>query len=262
MQTTFTQKIKMLSVFFLFCFVSLQEKITAQVTIGGTSTTTQSFYPIYSCYGYNYSQQIYTSAEILAAGGTSGGTITQIAFRVGATAYATTNFANWTIYLGNTTLNNFTGTAGWIPVGSMSQVWTGNIPTLTAGGWMVITLTTPFTWTGGNLVVAVDENTASYTCTQAWYSFTATAAAGPRSLLYYSDVTNPNPAAPPTANYSSTTVRSHGGIWIEYRWRHRIPVAIFSRQCNLDEYSRRHSGELHRHARQYNLLQITNYLFE
>jgi hypothetical protein len=53
-----------------------------------------------------------------------------------------------------------------------------------------------------------------------------------------------------------------GWIWIEYRWRHRIPVAIFSRQCNLDEYSRRHSGELHGDARQYNLLQITNYLFE
>jgi hypothetical protein len=178
------------------------------VTIGGASTTTNTRLPIYSCYTYNYSQQIYTAAEITAAGGTSGCQITTIAFRAGATAYATTNFANWTVYLGNTGLNNFANTAGWIPVASMSQVWTGNIPALTANGWMTITLTTPFTWTGGNLVVAVDENTPNYTCTQAWYSFTATAATGPRALLYYSDPTNPNPASPPTANYSSTTTRS------------------------------------------------------
>ncbi|MFM6934786.1 MAG: GEVED domain-containing protein, partial [Flavobacteriales bacterium] len=196
-------KFGLMVAFFLLSFVGKTQTVTI-----GTGTTTQSYLPIYSCYGYNYSQQIYTAAEISAAGGTAGSNITTIAFKVGATAYATANFLNWSIYLGNTGLNNFASTTGWVPLASMTNVWNGNIPTLTANGWMTITLTTPFTWTGGNLVVAIDENTASYTCTQAWYSFTATAAAGPRSILYYNDATNPNPASPPTANYSSTTVRA------------------------------------------------------
>ena len=63
------------------------------------------------------------------------------------------------------------------------------------------------TWTGGNLVVAVDENTAGWNCTQAWYSYTATAAAGPRSILYYNDATNPNPAAPPVANQRNSNAQ-------------------------------------------------------
>jgi len=206
------QKILILPLLILFLLTGAVKNVYGQTTVtvpsGTLPTTTQSFLPIYSCYGYNYSQQIYTAAEITASGGVANSQITQLKFRVGATAYATTNFANWTVYIGNTALNNFASTSGWVPLASMTQVYSGNIPALVANGWMTITLTTPITWTGGNLVVAVDENTPSWTCTQAWYSYTATAAAGPRSLLYYNDATNPSPATPPVANYSSTTVRS------------------------------------------------------
>ncbi|MFM2190989.1 MAG: hypothetical protein RL491_1375, partial [Bacteroidota bacterium] len=182
---------------------------TAQTTVTiGSGTTTNLYFPIYTCYGYSYSQQIYTASEMLAGGAVSGGQITQIKFfyNSGGTGFA--NWPSWTVFLGNTALGNLASTSGWVSTASMTQVFNGNIPTPVAGTWLTLNLTTPFTWTGGNLVVAVDENTAGYSCTAAWRSFATTAAAGPRGILYYSDTNNPNPAAPPVANYSNTTTRA------------------------------------------------------
>jgi hypothetical protein len=179
---------------FLFFYSSGAWAIDVQI---GTGTSTSSNLPIYSCYGYNYSQQIYLASEI-AAGGGSAGIINKIRFyyNSGGTNYA--NWQSWTIYLGNTTKASFTGTTDWIAVGSMTQVFSGNRPTPVAGTWLEITLSTPFSYSGGNLVVAVDENTAGYSCTASWRSF---ASGSNRGILYYSDGTNPNPASPPTANY-------------------------------------------------------------
>jgi hypothetical protein len=191
----------------LIITVMMQTQILAQTTVQvGSGTTTNTYFPIYTCYGYNYSQQIYTSAEISAAGGFAG-TISQIRFFWASGGTTTANWNNWTVYLGNTALSNFTGAAGWVPTASMTQVFSGNISP-TAGGWVTVNLTTPFNYTGGNLVVGIDENSASWSCTAAWRNFTATAAAGPRAILYYSDGTNPNPASPPSANYTSTTSRA------------------------------------------------------
>lgn len=172
----------------------------------GTGTTTSSFLPLYTCYGYNYSQQIYTAAEISAAGGFAG-SVSKLRFYYNAGGTTITNWNSWTVFMGNTGLSNFAGTSSWVSTGSMTQVFSGTI-TPVAANWMELTLSTPFVYTGGNLVIAVDENSASWSCTAAWRSFTTTAAAGPRSLLYYSDGTNPDPNAPPTANYSNTTDRS------------------------------------------------------
>jgi hypothetical protein len=36
--------------------------------------------PVYSCYGYSYSQQLYTSAELTAAIGTTNTVITKVGF--------------------------------------------------------------------------------------------------------------------------------------------------------------------------------------
>ncbi|MBP7514147.1 MAG: fibronectin type III domain-containing protein, partial [Flavobacteriales bacterium] len=172
----------------------------------GTGTATNSFLPIYSCYGYNYSQQIYEASEITAAGGFAG-SVSKLRFYYNAGGTSTTLWNSWTVWMGNTGLSNFTGTTGWVPVGSMTQVFSGTI-TPVAANWLELTLSTPFIYTGGNIVIAVDENTPSYSCTATWRSYTVGAAAGPRSLLYYSDGTNPDPNAPPTANYNNTTVRA------------------------------------------------------
>lgn len=194
----------------LFAIMFLSNSAFAQITvsIGASSTTVNTYFPIYTYFSYNYSQQIYTASEMSAGGAITGGQITQIKFKAGPTVNANTNFNSWVVYLGNTTLGNFSSTSNWIPVSSMTQVFSGNITALTANGWMTLNLTTPFTWNGGNIVVAVDENTINWTNPQDWYSFTTTSATGPRGILYYSDATNPSPSSPPTANYSSTDTRS------------------------------------------------------
>jgi|GEM_PF-2291985 len=170
----------------------------AQTTVTiGSGTSTSTYYPIYSCYGYNYSQQIYLGSEITGAGWSGGGQISKIRFFLSYSPGSPAQWNNWTVYLGNTTQSNFSSSSNWIPVSGMTSVFSGIIPT-TAGTWVELTLTTPFVYTGGNLVVAVDENSPSWSCTAEWGSYTSTS--GNRAMLYYSDGTNPDPASPPNAN--------------------------------------------------------------
>jgi len=177
------------------------------VTIGsGTGTTTYT--PIYYNYGYNYTQTIYTAAEISAGGG-GAGTITKIRYKPTASVSSTAEWKDWIVYLGNTTKTGFTSTTNWVALGSMTEVFNGTIASsLTAGTWMEITLSTPFAWDGtSNLVVAIDENTASYGVTSpSWAGYSLTPSSGNKSIYYYSDGTNPNPASPPTASGRSNTV--------------------------------------------------------
>jgi PKD repeat protein len=170
----------------------------------GSGTTTTAYMPLYTCYGYNYSQQIYLASE-LSAGGAIASPITKVRFyyNSGGTTYS--SWTSWTVYMGNTGTASFASTTSWIPVGSMTQVYSGNIPTPVAGTWLELPVT-GFSWDGtSNIVVAVDENTSGYSCTAYWRSFTAS---GNRAILYYSDGTNPNPASPPTANYGPSAVLS------------------------------------------------------
>ena len=170
----------------------------------GTGTATSTLRPIYSCYGYNYMQQIYTAAELNTAGASGAQVISQIRFFYATAAATPANYNNWTVYIGNTAQASFASTTNWVAVGSMTQVFSGTVTFPAAGNWMTITLSTPFTWNGtSNLVVAVDENSAGYSCTAAFRSYTATTN---RSIGYYSDLTNPLPSAPPTANSAPSTV--------------------------------------------------------
>ena len=162
----------------------------------GSGTDTNEYFPLYSCYGYNYSQQIYLGSEI-AAGGGSVGTINKIRFFYSSGATNFTTWNDWTVYLGNTTKSEFANSTDWISATSLTQVFSGLIPDPVAGTWFEITLPVPFHYTGGNIVVAVDENSDSWDCTTQWRSFyTGT----PRGLLYYNDDFNPDPLSPPDAN--------------------------------------------------------------
>jgi len=191
--------------FTLLILLSLWAASSWAVTVQiGSGTTTTSYFPLYTCYGYNYSQQIYLASEIQNAGG-GAGPITQIRFYYNASGTTYANWSNWTVYLGNTAKSTFTSTTDWIPLASLTQVFIGNIPTPVAGTWLVINLPSSFNYTGGNLVVAVDENSSSYSCTATWRSF---ASGSNRGILYYSDATNPNPATPPAANYGPNATLS------------------------------------------------------
>jgi len=186
----------------ILCFsLNPARAITYQI---GTGTTTNTLRPIYSCYGFNYNQQIYTAAELNAAGAVGSQTITHIRFFYASGGTTVSTWNNWTVYIGNTAQATLASSTNWVPLANMTQVFSGTF-TPVAGTWVTLTLSTPFVWNGtSNLVVAVDENAASYSCTAAWRSYTSTS--GNRSMGYYSDVTNPSPSAPPTANTLPSTV--------------------------------------------------------
>ncbi|MFT4062373.1 MAG: T9SS type A sorting domain-containing protein [Edaphocola sp.] len=185
-------------------------RLGAQTTITiGTGTSTTGVVPVYGYYVYSYSQILYTASEIQTAGWTSGsGTISKLRFYLNAAA-STTEAAkanNWTVYLGNTSLTTLTaGAANYVAASAMTQVFSGTV-TLTTAGWVEVSFTTPFSYTGGNLLVAVDENSSGYTSystTCAW-RYTATTSTMTRYL--YSDSYNPDPTAlPGTYSGSSAT---------------------------------------------------------
>lgn len=163
--------------------------------IGG-GTATHAYLPVYSCSGFNYSQQIYTASEVAGAVGTNT-YITSIKFYVSTIAATQANYNQWVVYMGNTAQNDFATTTSWIPAGNMTQVYTGTLPAMTAGTWVTIPLATPFLWDGtSNVVIAVDENSTGTSCTANWGSYSA---GTNRGMLYYNATTNPNPATPPTA---------------------------------------------------------------
>ncbi|WP_347219633.1 fibronectin type III domain-containing protein [Chryseobacterium sp.] len=164
----------------------------------GNGTDTSSNLPVYSNFGYNYSQQIYTAAEVLSVVGPAK-YITEIKFFVDKPSTAVADqskYNEWVVYMANTTQNSFTSNTNWVPYSSLKQVWSGTLPTMATGTWVTIPLTTPLLWDGtSNIVIAVDENSPSWT-SSTWGSYKVSA---DRGILYYSDNTNPDPAAPPTA---------------------------------------------------------------
>ncbi|AEA44052.1 T9SS type A sorting domain-containing protein [Fluviicola taffensis] len=170
--------------------LSFAQTITTTVATG---TTTQGNVPIYGYFGYTYSQQIYLATDFDAAVVGQLNAITKIRFFNASGSL--TNANSWTVFLGATSQTSFTSTTNWVPLASMTQVYSGSLTAPAANTWMEITLQTPFIWDGvSNIVVAVDENTTGYS-TINWRSQSTGA---DRSMYYYSDSNNPNPASPPT----------------------------------------------------------------
>ena len=155
------------------------------VTEGGA---THNYLPTQQYYEYSYTQQIYLNSEL-----TGLDTITDIAFHVedGDTASS----RNVVIYMGNTTQSSFSSTSNYIPSANLQQVYSG---TLSGTGWLSFHLATQFVRTAGsNLVVAVDDNTGSWTSSISW---TATATSNARALYFYQDDTDITPASPSASN--------------------------------------------------------------
>ena len=167
---------------------------TSTVTIG-TGTNTATTNPITSCWGYSYTQQIYTAAELNAQGVTGPATIYSMSFYYSSGPFS--NSTDWTVYIGNTAQASFPNNTSWEPLANLSQVFTGTAAYPAAGNWMTITFATPFAWDGtSNIVVAIDENQPNYNCSVNWrYTFSS-----PNRAIYYrSDSNNPDPATPPSA---------------------------------------------------------------
>jgi hypothetical protein len=101
------------------------------------------------------------------------------------------------IWVGETTQTDLA--AGWIPSTQLTQVFTGNVNYPSGPNDILITLTTPYAYGGGNLVVMVERpmDTDYYSSSDVFVTQTGTVAARTRNV--YSDSTDFDPANPPTA---------------------------------------------------------------
>lgn len=187
----------------LFAFMCAMVSHGQTGTVGiGSGTGTNGIFPVNSCYGYNYTQQIVKASEYAASGGVAG-EITKLRFYYSGGVTSFTNWTTWTVYLGTTTKTSFASNTDWEPVSNLTQVFTGTV-TPVAANWFEITFTAPFVYNGtSNLIVAVDENVAGFTCTALFGSYASDANTG---IYYRSDGTNPDPATPPSATGRTGTL--------------------------------------------------------
>ena len=166
----------------------------------GNGTATDNYTPSYSCYNYAFSEQLYTPAEIGGAG-----TLSSVSFNA-STVTATPR--NWAVYLMPTNLTTLTGI---VNMGTTAvKVYEG--PVNITEGWFTINFTTQFPYDGvSNLILAIDDNTGSWVCSNAYYSHT-----NPNGTTYclYSDDDNPNPySATSSSAYTATTANRANTIF-------------------------------------------------
>lgn len=157
------------------------------VNVGGTSGTTNSYFPTYGSSKYSLTEQIYTATELGSAG-----TITGIDFYFsGTTARART----LQIYMVNTSKTSFSSNTDWIKPTSSNMVYSGSV-TFAASSWTTITFSTPFTYDGSsNVALIVDDNTNS---------------TGSTSFHVYTGSNNQAIRANGTTNYNPTSISTNG----------------------------------------------------
>ena len=131
---------------------------TATGAIGTSSSKSgRDYTPVNNYYKYGCTQIIYDPAELGCTG-----TIKGIAFQ-----YAQTTTINRTvrIYIGERTSATFSSTSDWTAISSMQLVYNGTM-SFTTNNWHWFTFSNPYSYSGsGNLVVAIVDNTGSYTTT-------------------------------------------------------------------------------------------------
>ena len=153
--------------------------ITPTITIG-TGTNTDYHVPFNSLYNYSFVEQLYSADEI-----GSEGLINSISFKMANDSPQTNSV---TVYMKHVARNHFANnTNDYEPVSTIDIVYEGDW-TLNQG-WNTITLDRPFEYDGtSNLLIAIDENTPSYSMRRFYISEKDRA-----TFCFYSDAYNPNP---------------------------------------------------------------------
>lgn len=169
--------------------------MNAQIALG-SGTSQGGIFPVDVNYGYNYTQQIFTKSEINTS---AAGNITGLTFYLPGNADISKS-VDWVVYVGHTSKSTFASTTDWVPVSALTQVFSGVIAV--SGNQVTVNFTAPFAYNNtDNLLIAIDENTASFTGTSnRFYTYTGTTDSG---IFYRNDGTNPDPASPPAGTRSA-----------------------------------------------------------
>ncbi len=151
-----------------------------QVTIG-SGTDISLHLPIYPYYENNYSQSIYLQSEI----DLDGQNIVVLSYYWNGLGVAYDS-NEWTVYMGHTSMTEFSSTDDWIPMSGMSQVYNGPVELQAAEGWVDLILDNPFPYNNiDNLVIAVLENVPGMAYGDLGFFCTETAMN--RSIAFYTD---------------------------------------------------------------------------
>lgn len=134
-------------------------KANAQTVTIGTGTSTDYFYgPYYrssasSSFNYSRYAYLYTAAEL---GIPSGSIITQVEWDKASGTITANNTFN--ILMANTAATTLTTGTSWgtLTTGT-TAVYGSTTQAFSTTGWVPFTLTTPYTYTGGNLIILTDH---------------------------------------------------------------------------------------------------------
>lgn len=174
--------------------------------------------PVNPYYGYTYSQSIYLQSEL----NIENQRIEKIYYYWNGVS-AAVNSNNWTVYMGHTPNASFTSISEWIPLSNLTQVFSGTVTLPAVAGWIEIVLNNPFIYDNvNNLVIAVDENAPNYDSSSQF--FYCTSVATNRSLRYYNDSTNPDPANPP----AGTLVMGYPNVMLKFGELPQSPIFYYS----------------------------------
>ncbi|MEI6433813.1 MAG: T9SS type A sorting domain-containing protein [Bacteroidota bacterium] len=142
---------------------ALENPPPGMITVGTGSVSCN--YPYTTFWMGGRTQLIYTSAQLIAAGAVPG-LITSIGFDL--ISYSSQTMQNFNINIMNTTIPTF---SGWVD--GLQNCYSGSYA-VAGPGWQMITLQTPFFWTGDNIILEMCYgNNGSYTSYSYVYGTTA-----------------------------------------------------------------------------------------
>ncbi len=158
------------------------------VEIGKDSNEPGVEHPSWNLYNYSFTQQIYTAAEL----GGQADVISAIAFRQYKDNTAPARDID--VYMLNTNKSTFTSKTDYVTVSDADLVYSGNLKFKSAGDWITLNLTKNFEYTGGNIIICVNDKTG--TCTNTATQYYVYKTDGNRCLAYYRDGAPYDPTAP------------------------------------------------------------------
>lgn len=146
--------------FLLLCIGALAYPITANAQLNLTvadGTATNEYVPIYGYYADSYlrCQVVYPAADLA---GMAGDTINSLTFYLSSTASGSWGSANFHVRLGSASESTI---SAFYPSSSLTEVYAGSLDGTQST--MTITFTTPYVYTGGDLLLEVtNEVIGSY----------------------------------------------------------------------------------------------------
>jgi len=177
----------------LLCLLLTVSLSAIDITVGAGDE--QNRMPFNFNYRFSLYETLYYPSEI-----TQAGAITAISYY--------NNFPDWPytnqhvqIWMGMTTQSDLS--AGWIPSSELTMVFNGHVTFPNGENIVTIILNNPFQYSGNNLVV-MSRSPWVNPWTANPLNFYCQTVGTSRSREYYSDSTNPDPAAPPTSGTNLT----------------------------------------------------------